>query len=78
MSDLSSHPLLQGLEFGKEIYSVEIHGNGRGDYVGITREDDGPCCIVFRGSLVTENGRKLIRARGTQAWTSDKRKDDTR
>ncbi|QBL93106.1 MULTISPECIES: hypothetical protein [Komagataeibacter] len=78
MSDLSNHPILQGLEFGKEIYSVEIHGNGRGEYVGVTREDDGPCCIVFRGSLVTENGRKLIRARGTQAWTSDKRKDDTR
>lgn len=72
MSDLSSHPLLQDLEFGKEIYTVEIHGNGRGDYVGITREDDGPCCIVFRGSLVTENGRKLIRARGTQAWTREK------
>ncbi|WP_282758375.1 hypothetical protein [Komagataeibacter saccharivorans] len=78
MSDLSDHPLLQGLEFGKEIYSIEIHGNGRGEYVGITREDDSPCRIVFRGSLVTENGRKLIRARGTQAWTSDKRKDDTR
>ncbi|GBQ65725.1 hypothetical protein [Komagataeibacter swingsii] len=78
MSDLSSHPLLQGLEFGKEIYSIEIHGNGKGEYVGITREDDGPCCIVFRGSLVTENGRKLIRARGTQAWASDKQKDDTK
>ena len=78
MSDLSDYPILQGLEFGKEIYSIEIHGNGRGDYLGITSEDDGPCRIVFRGSLVTENGRKLIRARGTQAWTSDKRKDDTR
>lgn len=72
MSDLSDHPILQGLEFGKEIYSIEIHGNGRGDYLGITSEDDGPCRIVFRGSLVTENGRRLIRARGTQAWVKKK------
>ncbi|MBE7731421.1 hypothetical protein [Komagataeibacter sp. FXV3] len=73
MSDLSEHPILQGLEFGREVYSIEIHGNGRGEYVGVTSEDDGPCRIVFRGSLVTENGRKLIRARGTQAWTREKR-----
>lgn len=68
MSDLSEHPIMQGLEFGREIYSIEIHGNGRGEYVGITCEDDSPCRIVFRGNLVTENGRKIIRARGTQAW----------
>ncbi|MDT8872302.1 hypothetical protein RAA17_16640 [Komagataeibacter rhaeticus] len=68
MSDLSKHPIMQGLESGREIYSIEIHGNGRGEYVGITCEDDSPCCIVFRGTLVTVNGRKLIRARGTQAW----------
>lgn len=76
MSDLSDHPILQGLEFGQEIYSIEIHGNGRGDYLGITSEDDGPCRIVFRGSLVTENGRRLIRARGTQAWVKKKGEDE--
>lgn len=76
MSDLANHPILQGLDFGREIYSIEIHGNGRGDYVGIVREDDGPCCIVFRGPLVTEGGRRLIRARGTMAWPKEGRDNE--
>lgn len=52
------------------------YGNGRGEYVGIVHEDDGPRCIVCRGPLVTEGGRKFIRARGTQAWPKEGRDNE--
>lgn len=68
--DDQAHPCLQGLQFGREIYDVEIYGNGQGEYLGIVLEESGPSRIVFRGPLVREGDVRLIRARGVQAWKS--------
>ncbi|MCE2577508.1 hypothetical protein LDL36_03115 [Komagataeibacter sp. FNDCR1] len=61
--------LFQGLSFGREIYDVEIHGTGNGQFVGLVREDGGPCRIAFRGSTVMRDGRRVALARGAMAWT---------
>ncbi|MFT9374753.1 hypothetical protein [Komagataeibacter saccharivorans] len=66
-----NHPCLRGLRFGREIYDVEIHGDGTGEYLGQVVESDSPCRIVFRGLLVREGGCRLIRARGVQAWLTE-------
>ena len=71
-----AHPCLRGLQFGQEIYDVEIYGNGTGEYLGQVIESGSPCRIVFRGPLVREGNVKLIRARGVQAWLKEKKEGD--
>ncbi|PYD79007.1 hypothetical protein CFR77_09295 [Komagataeibacter sucrofermentans] len=73
-----AHPCLRELEFGREIYDVEIYGNGQGEYLGIVAEDGGPSRIVFRGPLVREGDVRLIRARGVQAWLQKGSEDNGR
>lgn len=62
--------LFTGLSFGREIYDVEIHGTGNGQFIGLVKEDGGICRIAFRGSTVMRDGRRVGMARGTMAWTA--------
>ena len=61
--------LFHDLSFGREVYDVEIHGMGNGQFIGPVKEDGGPCRIAFRGSTVVRDGRRVALARGTMAWT---------
>ncbi|MCW4591548.1 hypothetical protein NO263_13250 [Gluconacetobacter entanii] len=69
--------LFTGLSFGREIYDVEIHGTGNGQFVGLVKEDGSPCRIAFRGSTVMRDGRRVALARGTMAWTDQSNAGET-
>ena len=69
--------LFRDLQFGQEIYGVEIHGTGNGKFIGLVKEDGGPCRIAFRGSTVVRDGRRVALARGTMAWVEQEGKGDT-
>ncbi|BCZ75935.1 hypothetical protein CFR73_12910 [Novacetimonas maltaceti] len=68
--------LFRGLSFGREVYDVEIHGMGNGQFIGLVKEDGGPCRIAFRGSTVVRDGRKVALARGSSAWVESRKMDE--
>ncbi|MFT8686515.1 MAG: hypothetical protein ABF714_03415 [Novacetimonas hansenii] len=67
--------IFRDMQFGKEIYDVEILGTGNGQFIGLVKEDGSPCRIAFRGSTVMRDGRRVGLARGSMAWTAPH--DDT-
>ena len=69
--------LFRDLQFGREVYDVEIHGIGNGQFIGLVKEDGGPCRIAFRGSTVMRDGRRVALARGTMAWTDQGKAGET-
>lgn len=66
MSDnsLPSHPCLADLMIGKEAYKTRLYGDGRGSYVGATREVGGACAIAHVGRLVTIDGQRVLELTG--------------
>ncbi|MCE2580052.1 hypothetical protein [Gluconacetobacter entanii] len=65
---MAESTLFRDLQFGREVYDVEIHGTGNGQFIGLVKEDGGPCRIAFRGSAVVRDGRRVGLARGSVAW----------
>ncbi|MFT8634790.1 hypothetical protein [Novacetimonas hansenii] len=66
--------IFRDMQFGKEIYDVEILGTGNGQFIGLVKEDGSPCRIAFRGSTVMRDGRRVGLARGSMAWVEQEGK----
>lgn len=61
---LLSHPCLSDLRIGKPVYTTRLHGDGRGNYVGATRETMSGCAIAHVGHLVTIDGQRVLELTG--------------
>ncbi|CAP57521.1 hypothetical protein GDI3578 [Gluconacetobacter diazotrophicus PA1 5] len=59
-----SHSCLSDLTIGKEAYKTRLYGDGKGGYVGATREDGGACAIAHVGRLVTVDGKRVLELTG--------------
>ncbi|GBQ32124.1 hypothetical protein HLH34_04205 [Gluconacetobacter azotocaptans] len=61
---LPSHSCLSDLVIGQAAYTTRLYGDGKGAYVGATREDGGACAIAHVGRLVTIDGQCVLELTG--------------
>ncbi len=61
---LLDHPSLSDLAVGKAVYLTRLYGDGRGNYVGATRETMSRCAIAHVGHLVTIDGQRVLELTG--------------
>lgn len=59
-----AHPCLADLVIGKAVYTTRLHGDGRGNYVGATREAVSGCAIAHVGRLVMRDGERVLELTG--------------
>ncbi|MBB2196600.1 hypothetical protein HLH44_03820 [Gluconacetobacter sp. 1c LMG 22058] len=58
------HPCLTDLVIGAPAYTTCLYGDGKGAYVGATREDGSACAIAHVGRLVTIDGQRVLELTG--------------
>ncbi|MBB2157241.1 hypothetical protein HLH33_13120 [Gluconacetobacter diazotrophicus] len=75
---LLQHPCLSDLAIGKAVYTTRLYGDGKGAYVGATREDGAACAIAHIGRLITIDGQRVLELTGYLTTPSARKASETR